>query len=263
MTTTMKRWALSGAGRDNLKLVDAEIPTPGSNEILIKVAAASLNYRDKLLVDSGFGLPDPLIEPVSPLSDLSGTVVAIGAGVTRFGKDDRVISTFIPGWIDGRGFGTARDPNSRYLGSPLQGALAEYIVLHEDWAVRAPSKLNDIQSSTLSCAGLTAWTALVERGNIRAGEIVVVLGTGGVSIFGLQIALMHGAQVIVVSGDDKKLARAKELGAHHGINRKKEDWVEAVYRLTNDYGADHILETIGGAHLDKSLNATAVGGEFH
>ncbi|QND53760.1 NAD(P)-dependent alcohol dehydrogenase [Phyllobacterium sp. 628] len=262
MTTTMKRWALSGAGRDNLKLVDAEIPTPGSNEILIKVAAASLNYRDKLLVDSGFGLPDPLIEPVSPLSDLSGTVVAIGAGVTRFGKDDRVISTFIPGWIDGRGFGTARDPNSRYLGSPLQGALAEYIVLHEDWAVRAPSKLNDIQSSTLSCAGLTAWTALVERGNIRAGEIVVVLGTGGVSIFGLQIALMHGAQVIVVSGDDKKLARAKELGAHHGINRKKEDWVEAVYRLTNDYGADHILETIGGAHLDKSLNATAVGGRI-
>jgi NADPH:quinone reductase-like Zn-dependent oxidoreductase len=262
MTTTMKRWALSGAGRENLKLIEAEVPTPGPGEILIKAAAASLNYRDKLLVDLGFGLPTPQTEPATPLSDLSGTVVAVGPDVTRFSAGDRVISTFLPGWIDGDDLGTARNPNDRNLGAPMQGVLAEYVVLHEDWAVRAPSKLTDLQSSTLPCAGLTAWTALVERGKLRAGQIVVVIGTGGVSIFGMQIALLHGAKVIVVSGDDEKLARAKELGAHHGINRQKEDWVEAVYRLTNDHGADHILETIGGAHLDKSLRAAAVGGRI-
>lgn len=262
MTKTMKRWTLNGAGRDNLKLVEAEVPVPGPGEILVKATAASLNYRDKLLVDLGFGLPAPQTEPLTPLSDLSGTVTAVGAGVTRFAAGDTVISTFLPDWIDGNGPGTARDPNGRSLGGPMQGVLAEYVVLHEDWAVRAPRTLTGLQSSTLPCAGLTAWTALVERGKLRAGQTVVVIGTGGVSIFGMQIALMHGAEVIVVSGDDKKLAWARELGAHHGINRQKEDWVEGVYRLTNDHGADHILETIGGAHLDKSLRAAAVGGRI-
>ncbi|UGX86580.1 zinc-dependent alcohol dehydrogenase family protein [Phyllobacterium meliloti] len=262
MSKTMKRWVLGGAGRENLNLIEANIPTPGPGEILVKASAASLNYRDKLLVDLGFGLPTPQTEPVTPLSDLAGTVVAAGADVTRFVAGDRVISTFLPDWIDGNGPGTARDPNDRVLGGPMQGVLAEYVVLHENWAVRAPSKLTDLQASALPCAGLTAWTALVERGKLRAGQTVVVIGTGGVAIFGMQIALMHGAEVIVVSGDDKKLAWAKELGAHHGINRQKEDWVEAVYRLTNDHGADHILETIGGAHLDKSLRAAAVCGRI-
>ncbi|ATU90931.1 zinc-dependent alcohol dehydrogenase family protein [Phyllobacterium zundukense] len=262
MTKTMKRWQLTAAGRTNLKLVETAIPSPGPGEILIKVGAVSLNYRDKLLVDDGFGLPDPQMEPLIPLSDISGTVAALGEGVTRFATGDRVISTFLPDWIDGSGPGTARHPNGRTLGGSLQGVLAEYVVLNQDWAVRGPDALSDVEASTLPCAGLTAWTALVERGKLRAGQKVVVLGTGGVSLFGLQIGLMHGAEVIVVSGDDKKLARARELGAHHAINRKREDWVEAVYRLTGDYGADHILETVGGAHLGKSLNAAAVAGRI-
>jgi NADPH:quinone reductase-like Zn-dependent oxidoreductase len=262
MTKTMKRWQLTAAGRENLALVEAVIPMPGPGEILVKVAAVSLNYRDKLLVDDGFGLPDPQVEPLIPLSDLSGTVAALGEGVTRFATGDRVISTFLPDWIDGDGPGTARHPNGRNLGGSLQGVLAEYVVLDQDWAVRGPAGLSDVEASTLPCAGLTAWTALVERGKLRAGQKVVVLGTGGVSLIGLQIGLMHGAEVIVVSGDDKKLARARELGAHHGINRNRENWVEAVYGLTGDYGADHILETVGGAHLGKSLDAAAVAGRI-
>lgn len=262
MTKTMKRWQITAAGRENLALIDGVIPTPGPGEILIKVAAVSLNYRDKLLIDAGFGLPDPMKEPFVPMSDLSGTVVAIGDGVTRFAPGDRVISTFIPDWIEGDGPGTARHPNGRTLGGPVPGVLAEYVTMSEEWVVRGPDRLSHIEASTLPCAGLTAWTALVERGKLKAGQKVVVLGTGGVSLFGLQIALLHGAEVIVVSGDDDKLARAKKLGAQHGINRKNEDWVEAVYTITKDQGADHILETIGGAHLDKSLNAAAVTGRI-
>ncbi|MEK1888156.1 MAG: NAD(P)-dependent alcohol dehydrogenase [Phyllobacterium sp.] len=262
MTTMMRRWQLTAAGRENLELVDVPVPKPGPGEILIKVSAASLNYRDKLLIDDGFGLPDPQTEPVTPASDLSGIVAEIGLGVTHFAVGDSVISTFIPDWIDGVGPGTAREPNGQTLGGTVQGVLAEYVVLHQDWAVRGPANLTHVEASTLPCAGLTAWTALIERGHLRAGQKVLVLGTGGVSLFGLQLGLMHGAEVIVVSGDDRKLARASELGARHGINRKKEDWVAAVHRLTNDHGADHILETVGGAHLGKSLDAAAVTGRI-
>jgi NADPH:quinone reductase-like Zn-dependent oxidoreductase len=259
---TAKRWTLSAAGRANLALVEGSVPGPAANQILVKVSAVSLNYRDNLLIDSGFGLSHPDGQPLMPASDAAGTVVATGAAVTRFKAGDRVISTFIPGWIDGPGFGTARTPNGLTLGGAAQGVLSEYIVLDENWAVKAPVSLSDSEASTLPCAGLTAWTALVERGNVRAGQTVVVQGTGGVALFGLQIAAAHGAEVIVISDDDEKLARAKALGAIHGINRNKEDWVEAVYRLTGDRGADHILEIVGGAHLGRSLEAAAVCGRI-
>jgi NADPH:quinone reductase-like Zn-dependent oxidoreductase len=257
---TMRRWAVGGIGRTNLRLVDDEKPVPGATEILVKVSAVSLNYRDNLLVDQGLGLALTDGKPLSPGSDAAGIVVATGNAVERFAEGDRVISTFIPGWIDGPGFGTARNPHERRLGGPMQGVLSEYVVLDQDWAVKAPAKLSDVEASTLPCAGLTAWTALVERGKLHAGQVVLVHGTGGVALFGLQIAAANGAEVIVVSGDDAKLERARALGARHGINRKKEDWVEAVYRLTRDRGADHILETVGGAHVSRSLEAAAVAG---
>jgi len=259
---TAKHWAMTGAGRQNLKLVDGEIPSPAASEILVRVSAVALNYRDNLLVDQGFGFSLPGGQPLVPGSDAAGVVIAAGAAVTRFKAGDRVISTFIPGWIDGPGFGTARYPNDIVLGGSRQGMLAEYVVVDQDWAVKSPAHLSDVEASTLPCAGLTAWTALIEQGNLRAGQTVVVQGTGGVALFGLQIAAAHGAEVIVVSGDDDKLSRAKALGARHGINRNNEDWVEAVYRLTNDRGADHILEIVGGAHLGRSLQAAAVGGRI-
>jgi NADPH:quinone reductase-like Zn-dependent oxidoreductase len=258
-TGTMKQWTLKDVGRANLEYASAAVPTPAANEILVKVSAVSLNYRDLLLIEDGLGFAAK-VEPFVPASDAAGVVVAAGAAVTLFKPGDRVISTFIPGWIDGVGFGTAREPNYRTLGGAMQGVLSEYVVLDQDWAVKAPESLNDVEASTLPCAGLTAWTALVERGHLHAGQTVVVQGTGGVALFALQIAVAHGAEVIVVSGDDDKLLRAKALGATHGINRRKEDWVEAVYRLTGDRGADHILEIVGGAHLGRALQAAAVFG---
>jgi NADPH:quinone reductase-like Zn-dependent oxidoreductase len=258
-TDTMKQWTLKDVGRANLGLVSAAVPTPAEHEILVKVAAVSLNYRDLLLIEDGLGFASKA-DPFVPASDAAGVVIAAGTAVTRFKPGERVISTFIPGWIDGPGFGTAREPNYRTLGGAMQGVLSEYIVLDQDWAVKAPESLDDIEASTLPCAGLTAWTALVERGRLHAGQTVVVQGTGGVALFGLQIAAAHGADVIVISGDDDKLERAKALGARHGINRKKEDWVEAIYRLTGDRGANHILEIVGGAHLGRALQAAAIFG---
>ncbi|APR78952.1 Alcohol dehydrogenase [Minicystis rosea] len=258
MGNTMKRWAMDGLGRDRLKLVEAQIPVPGPGEILVRVSAVSLNYRDKLVIEQGMGLP--LQFPFTPASDMAGTVVALGAGASRFSVGERVISTFVPGWIDGRGPGTARQPGYRTLGGTHTGVLSEYVILHEDWAVAAPRSLRAAASSTLPCAGLTAWFALVEQGDLHAGQTVVVQGTGGVALFGMQIAAAHGAEVIVTSSSDAKLDRARALGAHHGINRSTTDWVQAVYEITRDRGADHILEIAGGASLGRSIQATAVHG---
>ena len=260
MADKMRRWTMDAVGRAQLKLAETAIPRPGNGEILVKVSAVALNYRDKLVIETGFGAELPF--PFTPASDLAGIVEAVGPQVSRFRKGDRVISTFVPGWIDGKTSGTARHPAHVTLGGLLQGVLAEYVVLSQDWAVVAPTTLNDAEASTLPVAGLTAWSALVEEGKLAAGQTVVVLGTGGVSLFGLQIAAAHGAQVIVTSGEEEKLARAKSLGAAHGINRKATDWAKAVLDITDGRGADHILEIAGGANLGRSLEACAVGGRI-
>ncbi|MGI5127878.1 zinc-dependent alcohol dehydrogenase family protein [Pseudonocardia sp. CA-107938] len=259
----MKRWTMSTAGRANLELSDAPIPEPAVGEILVKVSAVSLNYRDRLAIDEGLTMVFPEDGPFVPGSDMAGEVVGVGTQVDRFAPGDRVISTCLPGWIEGPGPGNARMGGPEALGSGhYPGVLTEYVALDQEWAVRAPESLSDIEASTLPMAGLSAWTALVEQGRVHAGETVLVHGTGGVALFGLQIAAAHGAEVIVVSGDDAKLARAKDLGAAHRINRLTEDWVERVYALTRDRGADHILETVGGHHLSRSIEAAAVGGHI-
>ncbi|WP_101897520.1 zinc-dependent alcohol dehydrogenase family protein, partial [Embleya scabrispora] len=259
----MKQWTMNTVGRANLELTDVPIPEPGPGEILVKVSAVSLNYRDRLAIEEGLTMVFPDAGPFVPGSDMAGEVVGAGTDVDRFAPGDRVISTCLPGWIEGPGPGNARIGGPEALGSGHHpGVLAEYVALDQDWAVRAPHNLGDIEASTLPMAGLSAWTALIERGRVHAGETVVVQGTGGVALFGLQIATAHGAEVIVVSGDDAKLARARDLGAVHGINRLTEDWVETVYALTRDHGADHILETFGGHHLSRSIEAAAVGGRI-
>jgi NADPH:quinone reductase-like Zn-dependent oxidoreductase len=260
MRKTMRRWEMDAIGRDRLTLKDAPVPTPGHGEVLVKVAAVALNHRDKMVIDSGRGLP--LVFPFTPGSDLAGGVVALGEGATRFRVGERVISTFTPGWIDGKRRGDARTPSYRTLGGYHPGVLADYVAFPEEWFVRAPASLSDAQASTLPCAGLTAWFALVERGRLRAGDIVLVEGTGGVALFGLQIAKAHGAEVIV-SGSADKLARVKALGADHGVDRRHPDWVEAIWQLTDDRGADHILEIVGGAHLGKAVQTAAVGGRIY
>lgn len=261
MIGTMQRWEMDGIGRDRLALRTVPIPQPKPGEVLVKVAAVSLNYRDKLMIESGMG--QPLTFPFTPGSDLAGVVQAVGDGVTRFATGDRVISVFAPEWIDGAPRGNARVPPYRTLGGIHPGVLSEYVAFPEDWFVHAPSSLDDDEASTLPCAGVTAWFALVEKGHLRAGETVLIEGTGGVALFGLQIAKARGANVIVVSGSAEKLARAKALGANEGIDRSQEDWVEAVYRLTADRGADHILELVGGPHLAKAARAAAVDGRIY
>lgn len=253
----MKSWHMSAIGRANLAEGTAPVPVPGPGEIRVKVKAVSLNYRDKLVIETGMGLP--LAFPFVPASDMAGVVDAVGSGVTRFKGGDRVMSTFIPGWIDGKRPGTARVPAYQTLGGFYPGMLADYVVLKEDWLSASPASLTDAEASTLPIAGLTAWFALVELGKLKAGDTVLVQGTGGVALFGLQIAKALGAEVIVTSGSEEKLARAKALGAHHGISRQG-DWVASVHRLTQDRGADHILEIAGGASLGRSLEAVAVEG---
>jgi NADPH:quinone reductase-like Zn-dependent oxidoreductase len=260
MGETMRQWQMSAIGRANLRLVDVPVPEPKAGEVLVKVEAVSLNYRDKLVIESGGGLP--LLFPFTPASDLAGTVAATGAGVTRFTLGDRVVSNFIPGWIDGARPGDARTPPSPTLGGALPGVLADYVSFPESWFVAAPKRLDAAEASCLPIAALTAWFALVELGALHAGQTVVVQGTGGVALFGLQFAKLHGATVIVTSSSDEKLRRAGALGADHGINYRNEDWVDAVHRLTNGRGAEHVLEIVGGGHLGRALAAIAIHGRI-
>lgn len=254
----MKRWEMDAFGRASLRLREVATPEPGPGEVLVKVAAVSLNYRDKMMIANGMG--GTVGFPFTPASDLAGTIAAVGVGATRFQTGDRVISTFSPGWIDGRPAGNARVTPGRALGGALPGVLAEYVAFPEAWFAAAPTSLDFAGASTLPCAGLTAWFALVERGGLTAGESVLVQGTGAVALFGLQIAKAHGAEVFVTSGSAGKRERAKALGADHVTDRK--DWVGAVHRLTGDRGIDHILEIVGGAHLARSLEAVAVHGRI-
>ncbi|EMP9725438.1 NAD(P)-dependent alcohol dehydrogenase [Enterobacter cloacae] len=257
MAETMQRWSMNALGRENLKLTQEPVPKPGPGEVRVRVNAVALNYRDKMVIEGM--MPIPLF---TPASDMAGVVDSIGEGVTRFQPGARVISTFFPEWIDGRPQADARHLPYKTSGGYFPGMLAEYAIVNENGLVAAPETLDDVEASTLPCAGLTAWFALVERGNLRAGQSVLVQGTGGVAIFALQIAKALGAEVYVTSGSDEKLARAKKLGADRGINRLKGDWAEALLTLTQDRGIDHIIETVGGENLQHSLRAVAVHGRI-
>ncbi|HEB4091082.1 TPA: NAD(P)-dependent alcohol dehydrogenase [Enterobacter cloacae] len=260
MAETMQRWSMNALGRENLKLTQEPVPKPGPGEVRVRVNAVALNYRDKMVIEGM--MPIPLSFPFTPASDMAGVVDSIGEGVTRFQPGARVISTFFPEWIDGRPQANARHLPYKTSGGYFPGMLAEYVIVNENGLVAAPETLDDVEASTLPCAGLTAWFALVERGNLRAGQSVLVQGTGGVAIFALQIAKALGAEVYVTSGSDEKLARAKKLGADRGINRLKGDWAEALLTLTQDRGIDHIIETVGGENLQHSLRAVAVHGRI-
>ncbi len=249
----MKNWQLSQFGARNLSLREQALPAPGAGQVLVQVEAVSLNYRDKLMIDNGMGMAVDM--PFTPASDMCGTVMATGPGVSRWQNGDRVISTFWAGWIDG-----VCPVGTFALGGTGPGVLASHVVLNEQWLVAAPRSLTAAEASTLPCAGLTAWFALVETGALHAGQTVLVHGTGGVALFGMQIARAHGAQVIVVSGSDEKLTKSRDLGAQHGIRRQSVDWVSTVRALTDGRGADHVLEIAGGANLGKSLQALAQGG---
>ncbi|MDX1997058.1 MAG: NAD(P)-dependent alcohol dehydrogenase, partial [Thermoanaerobaculia bacterium] len=195
-----------------------------------------------------------------PCSDGAGVVEAVGAGVTRFAVGDRVMPNFAQGWLAGR---ETREKMKTTLGGPLDGTLRELGVFSEEGLVAIPEHLTDEEAATLPCAAVTAWNALAGKGSVRAGDTVVTLGTGGVSIFVLQLARLFGARVIVTSSSNEKLARAKELGAWHGINYlERPEWADGVLEVTGGAGADHVVELGGAGTLGQSLKAVRPGGEI-
>ncbi len=253
----MKACELQSTGSlDGLRLVDRPQPQPARGQIVVRVRAASLNYRDLIVMQGAYG---KITLPLVPLSDGAGEVVAVGEGVTRWQPGDRVAGTFFPDWLAGPI--SVESTKAALGGGSTNGMLAEFVTLSEHGAVRIPEHLSFEEAATLPCAALTAWNALVEQGQVKAGETVVLLGTGGVSIFGLQIAKLHGARTIITSSSDEKLAQATALGADAAINyRTTPDWEKQVQALTGGLGADHVLEVGGAGTFAKSLRATRVGG---
>lgn len=258
----MRAWEVRGAfGLDRMELVERPDPEPGPGEVLLRMRAASLNYRDYLMVEGQYNPRQAL--PLVPCSDGVGEVVGWGPGAEAAAPwlrgGDRVMPIFAQGWLGGR---PHRDAVRTTLGGPLDGTLSELMTVRAEGVVPAPEHLSDEEAATLPCAAVTAWNALVWAPDppVRAGDTVLTLGTGGVSVFALQLARLLGARVIVTSSSDEKLERARELGAWEGIHYEREaDWGRRVRELTGE-GADLVVEVGGGETLPRSLQAVRAGG---
>jgi NADPH:quinone reductase-like Zn-dependent oxidoreductase len=244
-------------GIEHLAMVERDEPRAEAREVVVRFRAASLNYRDLMFVKGTYNPRARL--PAVPFSDGAGEVVSTGSEVTRWKTGDRVCPIFTQGWIEGR---PTLQKNRTALGAgERDGVLRDYGAFDEESLVEIPAHLSFEEAATLPCAAVTAWHALVNSGNIKAGETVLTLGTGGVSVFAIQFAKMHGARVIATSSSDEKLARARTLGADETINyRARPEWDREVLRLTGKVGVDHVVEVGGAGTLSKSLNSVRVGG---
>lgn len=255
----MKCWQIvDGSGIDGLKLSEVQEPEPGPGEVLIRVRANSINYRDlSTILD-----PEPrgIVYPRVPNSDGAGDVVAVGKGVSRCRVGDRVAVNFFTSWTDG-----AITPAhmATALGGGIDGMLSEYKVVSERAIVKLPAHLGYEQAATLPCAALTAWHSLAHVGRLQAGDTVLLIGTGGVSIFALQFTVMMGGRAIIISSSDDKLERARELGAWQTINyRDNPSWADIVIALTHGRGVDHVVETGGAGTLTQSIESVRVAGSI-
>lgn len=256
----MKAWqATPPFGLAALRLIERPRPTPGPQQVLIKVQAAALNYRDLEMASGTYqGQPQ---HAFTLLSDGAGEVVEVGAAVTRFTPGERVIGCFWQGWEGGRLGDTG---NALPLGGPLDGMLSEYVLLDERGVVPCPAHLSWEEAATLPCAALTAWQALVVEGQVKAGDWVLLQGSGGVSLFALQFALLHGARVIVSSSQDDKLQRLQALGATGLVNyRSTPEWHEQVMAITQGHGVDHVLEVGGPRSFAQSLLSLHTSGQIN
>jgi NADPH:quinone reductase-like Zn-dependent oxidoreductase len=246
-----------GAGIDALATVDRPTPKPLYRQMLLKVAACSLNFRDLGIVRGTYRMP--VRENLIPLSDGAGEVVEVGPGVTRVKAGDKVAGCFFQRWPGGE---MTPDAGTSALGGAIDGMLAEYVVLEEDGLVKIPEHLSLEEGATLPCAGVTAWNAIVQHAKLIAGQTVLLQGTGGVSIFGLQLAHAMGIIAIVTSSSDEKLARAKALGAACGINYKTTpEWDKAAVAFNGGRGVDHVIEVGGANTLTRSFGAIRNGGK--
>lgn len=254
----MKAFEIRKFGIDELVMTDREMPEPKPGEVLIRIRAASLNYRDVMVVS---GTYNPRMKlPAVPFSDGAGEVAAVGDGVTRWQVGDRVCPIFAQGWHDGE---TTLENSRTSLGAGSQwdGVLREFGTFSENSLVRIPEHLSFEEASTLPCAAVTAWNALHVSGRLRSGDTVLTLGSGGVSIFALQLAKLAGARVIATTSSDEKAAKLRELGADEVINyRDREDWDAAVLELTGKRGVDHVVEVGGSGTLPRSLNSVRIAG---
>ena len=255
----MKVWQVqSPGGLDALTLVDKPQPQPGVKQVLLKMCAVSLNYRDLIAVKGAYGSKQKF--PFIPLSDGVGEVVALGEGVTKVQIGDRVAGIFMQSWLSGRF--QANHPKSA-LGGAIDGVLAEYVTLDEDGVVKVPAHLSHEEAATLPCAAVTAWNALTTVGKLQPGDTILILGTGGVSLFALQFAKIMGLRVIATSSSDKKLDKLIHLGASHGINYKKiPKWDEKVWEITEKQGVNRVVEVGGANTLNQSLRALSYGGHI-
>lgn len=251
-----RAWRLHGAGLDALKLEEAATPEPGFGEVRVGVQAAAINHRD-LAIIGGFY---PNAPGIIPFSDGSGVIEAIGPGVAGWSIGDAVIANFYPHWESG----PANAANHRFsLGCEMDGMLGEQVIVPASALAAKPASLTHAEASTLPCAGLTAWSALFTEGQLKAGQTVLIQGTGGVAIFALQLAKMAGARAILLSGDNAKAERARAMGADATINyREQPEWAQAVLDETGGEGADLIIELGGQDTLPQSLNCVAVGGRI-
>jgi len=255
----MKAYEIRNAdGIDALHLAERLTPMPGPGEVLVRLKANSINYRDLQIVldPAARGIAYPRI----PNSDGAGEVVEAGPGVTRWKAGDRVAGTFFQRWSAG---GITPEAMASALGGGIDGVLCEYALLREDGLVAIPEHLSYEEAATLPCAGLTAWHIVVGLGQVNAGDTVLILGTGGVSLFALGFARLHGARAIVTSSSDEKLARARELGAWQCINyRATPDWQKEVLAMTGGRGVDLVAEVGGAGTLERSIQAVRVGGKI-
>lgn len=245
-------------GGYRLNIEEAAVPRPAEREVLVRVRAASLNRRDVYVLHGRY--PMPPRPTLVPLSDGAGEVVSVGNGVTRFKAGDRVAAIFFQRWLHGR-----PDPETpaSALGGQLDGMLSEYVCLSEEGWVKVPEGYSCEEASTLPCAAVTAWNGLVTRGRMQPGDNVLILGTGGVSIFGVQFAAAAGARPIVTSSSEEKLARARTLGAIATINYiTTPEWSAAVRVATDGVGVQHVLEVGGTGTLPQSLSSLAPGGHI-
>jgi NADPH:quinone reductase-like Zn-dependent oxidoreductase len=249
---------VSAGGVDALALTPRTDPRPGPGQVLVRMRASSINYRDLTTIEA----PEPrgIRYPTIPNSDGAGEVLEVGEGVSRFAPGDRVASCFFQRWPDGQ---ITPDAMASALGGAMDGVLGEQVVLAQDGLVAAPAHLEHAAVATLPCAALTAWHAMVEFAHLRPGESVLLLGTGGVSIFALQFAKLIGARVILVSGSDAKIERARALGADVTVNyRSTPDWEREVLAATGGAGVDLTVEVGGAGTLERSVAATRVSGRI-
>lgn len=253
----MRAAVLSEAGIGNLSVVELPDPEPGPGEVLVRVRSTTLNYRDLLTVEGGYGSRQRT-ENLIPVSDGAGEVVAVGDGVTRFAAGDRVVANFFQEWLSGKPDETKLHSG---LGGLIDGMACELRVLPEYGLCHTPAHLTDAEAAALPCAGLTAWSAVIDQGGVQPGDLVLTQGSGGVSVFALQFAKLMGAEVIATSSSAEKLSRLKGLGADHLINyAETPEWARTAREISGDRGLDMVVEVGGAGTLEQSIKAVRLGG---